>query len=329
MAHRIDNEKQINSYLLGQLSEEERTRIEERFFRDAEYREFIRAIEDDLIDGYVRGEMPPRERELFEGNFLFVPHRHRKVEFARALAEALPESRQACVASSAAVENAGLFRALWSSFLDSLRTPGWTLGFSLATLLLLVIGGLWLINEVRRTRTQTEPLLAEQRPQRGSDAGGQSGDTGGAPPPPPESEGQTATLRPREERPERTPDRKPTAPRPVIASFVFAPGVARNSDESRRLIVSEKTQIVRLLLDLERGDEYRTYGVELRTASGRLIWQRKVAGRGGETASRPSVVVDIPAKLLSSGDYELKLTGAQNKEQSAELGYYYFSLLKR
>ena len=87
-----DSEAILIRYLLGGLSEDEQTQIEERAFQDREFSQRIQAVESDLIDDYVRGELSDGERERFESRFLASSERARKVEFAEALARVLPES---------------------------------------------------------------------------------------------------------------------------------------------------------------------------------------------------------------------------------------------
>ena len=80
-------------YLLGGLPEDEQVRVEERAFSDREYLGIIEAVEADLIDAYVRGELSASDRQQFERRFLASRERRTKVEFARALAEVATGSR--------------------------------------------------------------------------------------------------------------------------------------------------------------------------------------------------------------------------------------------
>jgi hypothetical protein len=76
-----DDERVIR-YLLGQLPSDEETAIEERYLADPDFNDDVRAIERELIDQYVRGDLP--DRDAFEQRFLASPVRRQKVEFARA-----------------------------------------------------------------------------------------------------------------------------------------------------------------------------------------------------------------------------------------------------
>jgi hypothetical protein len=72
-------------YLLGdELSAEEQDDIEESFGDNDFFERFLR-VEDDLVDEYIRGNLPPRERELFKLNYLASARRREKVAVARTL----------------------------------------------------------------------------------------------------------------------------------------------------------------------------------------------------------------------------------------------------
>lgn len=86
-------EKLIVKYLLGQLSDAKMVKIEEKYVTDKNFFEQLLAIEDDLIDDYVRGRLTRRQRRQFETYFLSTPERRDKLEFAFSLLNLIPESR--------------------------------------------------------------------------------------------------------------------------------------------------------------------------------------------------------------------------------------------
>ena len=81
-----EKERLLVKYLLGELSEEEQVRVEDRALTDPSYLAEIEAAEADLVDAYVRGKLPPDSLLGFERRFLSSPSRRSKVEFAKALA---------------------------------------------------------------------------------------------------------------------------------------------------------------------------------------------------------------------------------------------------
>jgi hypothetical protein len=89
-AQRVD-ETLLIKYLLGNLTEPEEIQVEDRAFADAEYLGALQAVEADLIDAYVHGEVAgvgqTPIRAPFPGN------RRSKVEFARALTTVASESQ--------------------------------------------------------------------------------------------------------------------------------------------------------------------------------------------------------------------------------------------
>src|SRR5215471_16624085 len=90
-------------YLLGDLPEETQAQMEDRAFADPEYMRVIEAVEADLIDAYVGGQLQAPDVRLFENRFLASPQRRQKVEFARAwvrVADELKPARREATASA-------------------------------------------------------------------------------------------------------------------------------------------------------------------------------------------------------------------------------------
>src|SRR5262245_1676843 len=84
MEKRIYNEELIVQYLLGSLSEEETESFDELCFVDDEFAERLSAVENDLVDTYVRGELSSRNLERSDSHYLASPRRREKVIIARA-----------------------------------------------------------------------------------------------------------------------------------------------------------------------------------------------------------------------------------------------------
>jgi anti-sigma factor RsiW len=80
-----DNYDLLLRYLLGELTEEEQSRLESRYFKDDELFEELLLIENDLIESYARGELPESERRRIEKNFLKSSERRQKAILARSL----------------------------------------------------------------------------------------------------------------------------------------------------------------------------------------------------------------------------------------------------
>jgi hypothetical protein len=78
----ISNES-MRSYLLGQLSDDEATALEEEYFINRDSLLKIQAAETALIADYLDGSLRPAEKQHFESRYLHVPLLQRKVEEVR------------------------------------------------------------------------------------------------------------------------------------------------------------------------------------------------------------------------------------------------------
>ena len=78
-------------YLLGELAEEECDRLEEAYFATQEGFEELQAVEAELTDAYVAGQLSPERRVRFESRL--VPGEHGDVQFARALRAVLQDKQ--------------------------------------------------------------------------------------------------------------------------------------------------------------------------------------------------------------------------------------------
>jgi anti-sigma factor RsiW len=80
-----ESDETLIRYLLGELSDAERVRLEELYFADDKLHERLSMLEDRMIDSYVRGQLSPDERERFSRLVQTSSEQQRKVEFAEAL----------------------------------------------------------------------------------------------------------------------------------------------------------------------------------------------------------------------------------------------------
>jgi hypothetical protein len=60
---------EITRFLLGDVDDEERQRLESFFISDPESREKILIVEDDLIDGYLEDSLPASDRDKFVAQY--------------------------------------------------------------------------------------------------------------------------------------------------------------------------------------------------------------------------------------------------------------------
>ena len=315
----LKDDGQSARYLLGEMTEAEQARFEERFFHDVELSELISDVENDLIDGYVRGELSQRETERFEQHFLISNRRREKLELAQALLQA--KNAKAVLP----VIDSGGSLPWWKAMVATLRAPSPALSYSFgAAALLLLVGGLWLFSEVRGLRNETARLAAErdrqsaQNDQLREQANDRQRQTDELAAQKGQLESQLEELQTQTGNPERSP-------RPALSflSFILS-AVSRGSDGPKKLIIPPGTGAVRLQLNLSPGDDYPAYQVNLQKGSGEQVRSWKGL-RAAPAKGARAVFVEVQVSSLSSSEYEVTLSGVA-KGQIEPLGYYYFSL---
>jgi len=85
MALSDHDQTRIREYLLGNLTEEEQQKIEERLMVEDDLFEELEISKGELIEEYRSGELPRREHSWFEQNYLATPEGRQRYTFAIAL----------------------------------------------------------------------------------------------------------------------------------------------------------------------------------------------------------------------------------------------------
>ena len=80
----FDDERLIR-YLVGSLDDGETERFDELSIADESFATRLRAVEDDLVDAYVKGELAADIRDRFESRYLSAQAGRDKIRFAEAL----------------------------------------------------------------------------------------------------------------------------------------------------------------------------------------------------------------------------------------------------
>ena len=75
----------IKEYLLGELTAEDSSKVEEQLLTDDDFYQELLIVEDELIDSYVSEKLLEAEVRGFESHFLTSPERYEKLRFARNL----------------------------------------------------------------------------------------------------------------------------------------------------------------------------------------------------------------------------------------------------
>lgn len=332
MAVDVNSELLIAQYLLGELTDEQQVEIEDRAFTDQEFMAGITSVENDLIDEYVRDQMSQSHRRRFESRFLASESRRKRVEFARALAQLLPETR----VTERETRTVSVTRSSWrdalAAFFHGLNP---TSRFALvAATLLILLGGAWLIIQTLTLRSQLSRLQAQQQSQHNNRETLQ----GQVESERRRNEELLAQLNQEKQQRAQTDEslrrltesvNQPTeAPRSIIASLTLLPGISRGATTQPKLLLPPNANVAQLQIGIEPEENYKSFGVELRTAGGRPVWMRDSltarSSRGGR-----SIRLTLPASALLPGEYELRLKGMSDSGPPEDVGFYYFEVMKR
>jgi hypothetical protein len=315
----------ITNYILGRLSEEEVERLDALSFDEDEFAYRLQAVEDDLVDAYVNGELAGQNLESFNSHYLSTPNRLDKVKFATAFqlvmnrsvaADGIHGVREPATVRPERVKRASLWRSLRALYM--VLDPPIRWGSSAAAMLILLLGA-WLVVDNFRLRNQLgqasseRPALSlseqELRAQLERERSANS-----------EIEKELERARDQLSRLEQqqAESQKPALPRDLaIAHFDLSPQT-RAIDRVTTISIPPGTDYVSFRLELEPG-EVHSYRAELKTQSGtQVIWR---SGKLNARSSGKSRVIDIsiPAKLLMPRWYILELFGSASAE--IEAGY--------
>jgi hypothetical protein len=283
------------SKMSGQAIEE----FEEKYFNDDELFGELLDAEDQLIDDYRRGRLSPDERERFEQRFLTLPDRRREVEFARLLAESQAE-RRATDLPAPNVEPAPHRQSLLGWLLAPRPVPGWAMA---AASLIVVIGVVWAATNASRLQARFEQSQASQTEQL--------------------QQAREERARAEEKLARLQAHAIPTS---AIIPLALAPGGSRSSGEGNTITPGAGTTLIELTLDAG-SENYPSYRAALqRTAdeSAELLIYKQLEAK--TTGTGKVVIVRLPAAILDTDDYLIKLEGIGPQDEPKIIGKYLFKV---
>ena len=323
----IEDERLIRQYLLGELSEEGQAKVQDRLLCDRQFFDRLVAEENELMDDYLRGALTRQSEEKFESYFLASPERRQKLRFAKALKKRISEE----ALSKPRMEENPRRKHLFG--LGGFSLPSFAAG---AVAALIFVVGAWVAIENARLRRQIDNARAaqaewveraQQSERRLSDEKQRNRDLTQ------EIERERSHSLELEREAERLKQAREAGRAGIsggVVSLALMPGLSREGDQSNQLAnqleIPQGTSRVRLELYPEKVG-HKNYRAELRTREGKPIW----SGNGlklRKTASGDQVIVNLPAAILTVGDYVLMMRGVEGAEIQERAGTYYFRVVK-
>ncbi|HST23831.1 MAG TPA: hypothetical protein VLR90_22170 [Blastocatellia bacterium] len=324
MKQKTKQEDLMVRYLLGEMTEEEQTQIEERFLNDNEYFEQLLSVEDALIDDYAQGVLTEYERSKVEGLLLHSQRQSREVDFVKDLI-GFVSARPADglnTQNSIQTERPGKLRSLLA--LLRIRNPGKRFSIAAGLLSIVIILGMVIWNLALRKKVgqmETQQAVLENRDhelQRQLEEQGNK---------------HNATVKELEdERRKRDQLEQELAAlqkfRPVNSSNDIAildfstDSISRGGGEPKIVSISAGLSRLEVRINLGSKGAYKSYGAVIKTFGGREIWSMdQIKPR---QANLGRVVLTMPANIFSNDDYILTLKGQTEAGDMLEIGDYSF-----
>lgn len=339
-----DEAATIRRYLLGEMSDEERTRFEQSYMEDDDLFEELRTFESGLIDRYVGKELSDKDRALFERHFLNSSARRRQIELAQALHDMANEPAGYAERAGETASGAGPVSASaaswWRRLIAAIGTRegagfGWApLGAAACACLALAAGLIWMSAKNSELRQQLELTVAERLTlkRREEELLRDKADL----------EVQAGNLNQKLEVANSQQEKFEEALNnvrsrvPIVSSFdlpfpplsessaAFTNGAAVPAKFEKVVKVPQGSDYVKLRWNLVRSS-YTSYGVELRRmdAPG-AIWVPKSVTRRANRLS-----VNIPSGFLKPGTYMLRLRGVAPSGEERNIVEYLLKVEKR
>ena len=300
----------MGRYLLGQLGDQEQRQLEERLMTQDDSFEQLQVLEDELIDEYLKNTLSEEDREHFEKHFLSTPERREKLKFAEAFRSYV---------ATAIKEEKHLEPSPWQKFLAALRTPAPVLRYGFPVLLVgTLAGGLRMASTIQRLHTE----IAQVRTEHGSLQKREQ-----------QLQQEVAEQRRRNQELEQQMvssqplSQKPPSPLSALATIALRPGLVRDSGTTQKLAISSGTELVELKLELA-DHKYKTYRVVLQDSAGAEVFTFNKT-KPKRMGSNLFIVLTVPADVLPSDDYSLKLSGETNPGEFDPLYSYSLRVLYR
>ncbi|MFT3743165.1 MAG: hypothetical protein QM785_02620 [Pyrinomonadaceae bacterium] len=297
------------------MSDQERQTFESAFIADETAFDQVRAVEDEIVEQYVRGTLPASDRELFAAHYLVSAANRERVDLTRSMIGKFAADR---AVNDLANEERGSF---WSSILAFFA--GNRLAFGSAFLVLALIAAGWFalsrkpaIDVAHNAAPTPESKPTIQTPieipqiSSGNDNGTVS-----------ESNRPTPTPLPRNDNkpPEKLPE-SPRASTPVLALFA---GSVRGGGGMPQLDLPKTANGARLQLNLESSD-YERYSAQVADPDGRIV-----ASSSNIKPTGKRVEVFVPTARLKNGEYTVQLSGMNKNNTRESVADFAFRVIQR
>lgn len=334
----VNDEELIRKYLLGDVTPKEQDEIQDRLFSESDLVDQLLIIETELTDDYLLGNLTPLQRTQFENYFLRAPERQRKLRIGELLKKASGSHAKEDPIMTTGYRSRSL---PWIWVLFNLRIAVSVAAIILATILL------WLLRDRQSLKDQITELRAQQDSKQKQQEYAREGWQQLAEE---RAHNQDLQIQIRKEQQQldllgariKSLEKNQSEETRGIAKqrrstsdqgeqFIgsarpkeLLPDQSRSTGTTNLVQIEAGARELLLQLNLEE-DKYPSYRVEVRNADNQKIWSRSGINTQ-QISDRRAVIVKIPARAFTAGDYIIMVRGAKPGGQFARVDSYQFKL---
>lgn len=317
-----NNEKKLmKDYLLGNLSSDEQTQVEEKYFADDSFYQQLKITETELIDAYLCNELDAKEKKQFEEKFLTSADGKQKVEITRAFLKSINK-----IAGEKAILEIPVISNYQRRFVWSL--PKRFNQFAIAASLIIMLGGGgWLMFQTAKLQNQIKTLESQQSQQQTDFQKKEQSF---------QQQSNTTQKRYEQVKQELDIERQERAflekeiskllqNSVQVISMVLTTNLTRDNTKTKLLNIPSTAQVLQLkLLLAEQTESYPTYQVTIKTVDGKQVWQQKIVDD-----IKKSITLSVKTAVFASDDYLVTVSGIDKNGEILELADYYFRVAKQ
>jgi hypothetical protein len=284
-----EEQRDARRFLLGYLDEGEHQIVAERLTTDAAYLELVLQAESELMEDYLGDQLSKEERERFDRYVLTNQQQVDQLNLMKGLrASATVRAASNSPPLVATIEPASTPSRRWLN-------PSWAsnsvakLSITAIVLVIVVVVGTIIV-----WRNQTSEINSSRLSEELIKLNAQQSLSANA----------------------------------IYNGFIIGPlkgGLIRDEQAVKAFTIPKTEELVQLRLQIGAGD-YQSFQAVLLTAENRELFtlpNLKATNIGGERV----VVIYLPAKILTPGDYQLRLSGVTQNNQAVYLGRYNFRIV--
>ena len=330
----------VTRFLLGELSEAERTTVEERFLADGEFFERLLAAEDSLTDAYLLGRLNDEQRQRVERLLQSSLAQKGELEFTRELISFLREQRPPTATASPTAESllvldadAAVAGTIIANDNDPERaTPlgllvaAWRHASPLFTattaLVLLLLSGSLLYLAVN-FYSEKRDLLAQRAALEKNTQQMQEKLTEGVRIASELGE-QLQIERERRAKVEESLAQLQSRSLKPVMSFFLVPTAFERGGTSKTITLTPNGKRVQFQLEVDQSQRYERYSVTLTNFDGRTLWSNNSLPASKIKQGR--LVLSLPSVLLKYDDYRIELKGLAAKGEPVHVADYTFKV---